>query len=53
MTRSLIWFILTGLATVASVIWGIIDHNPLTIISIVFWSAAAQTWLLSYLNERD
>ena len=53
MTRSLVWFVLTGLATVASVIWAIIDHDPLTIISIVFWSATAQTWLLSYLNERD
>jgi len=53
MTRSLVWFVLTGLATVASVIWAIIDHNPLTIISIVFWAAAAQTWLLSYLNERN
>ena len=53
MIHSLIWFIVMGLATVASVIWAIIDHNPLTIISIVFWSAAAQTWLLSYLNEKD
>ncbi len=53
MTRSLVWFILTGLATVASVIWAIVDHNPLTIISIVFWSAAAQTWLLTLLKERN
>ena len=53
MTRSLVWFVLTGLATVASVIWAIIDHDPLTIISIVFWSAAAQTWLLALLKERD
>jgi hypothetical protein len=53
MIHSLIWFIVMGLATVTSVIWAIVDHNPFTIISIVFWSAAAQTWLLSYLNERN
>jgi len=52
MTHSLIWFILTGLGTVATVVWAIIDHNPLTIISIVFWSAAAQTWLL-LLTRKD
>jgi len=53
MTRSLIWFFVTGLATVASVIWAIVDHNPLTIISVVFWSGANWAWLLSYLNEKD
>ena len=51
MTRSLIWFILMSLGAVASVIWAIIDHNPLTIISIVFWSAAAQTWLLLLIRK--
>ena len=53
MTHSLIWFIVMGLATVASVIWAIVDHNPLTIISIVFWAAAAQTWLLTLVKERN
>lgn len=53
MTHSLVWFVLTGLATVTSVIWAIVDHNPLTIISIVFWAAAAQTWLLTLVKERN
>jgi hypothetical protein len=39
MTRSLIWFFVTGMATVASVIWAI--------------GIALYTRVLSYLNERD